>query len=193
MKRAFVLLAVLVLAGGTVWGQEPPVSHYENLKCYEQLVGQWLYEGTIGEDIPTMAAKGDALSLRLNYRWILDKNAVESNLVVHINGEPSSQGKHLIFWDPVDEQIMQGGLTSRGVRTVATVHYDDAAKKWTVKSSGVDSRGQSLSRTLVLTLKDKNTLAAQILNRQGGLVQGDSPTYTYTRVQRAKKAKKAQT
>ncbi|MHB0958854.1 MAG: hypothetical protein ACYC6N_21530 [Pirellulaceae bacterium] len=47
---------------------------------------------------------------------------------------------------------------------------------------GCDGKGEEKSSTLVIKLKDKDSLEVQELNRRGGFAQGDSPKYIYKRV-----------
>ena len=51
MERVAIFLTVVVLASGATSAEDKFGPHYEHLKCYQQLIGTWKYEGPILEDI----------------------------------------------------------------------------------------------------------------------------------------------
>ena len=191
MKRVVFALAAAVIVCRVSWGQEEVVtSHFEHLKCYQQLIGQWQYEGPILEDIKGVVEKGGEVSARVSYRWIVEKNAIESNFNFEVKDGMKGTAKNLILWDPSEKRILEGGVNSLGGHVMSSVTYDAANKSWTMESKGVDGKGEPTSATVVITMQDENTYIYQAFNRQGGLAEGDSPKYTYKRVESAKGAKR---
>ncbi len=188
MRRILVVSLTLVVAAGwgaacgTVRAQEAVTPHHEYLRSYDQLIGQWQYEGPMQEDVPGVAQEGDEVLIRVSNRWILDKNVMESDYVFQVNGRKRGGAKLLVFWDPVEECIMEGGLNSTGGRTLSNVTYDEHTKTWLLASRGVDRTGKPTSETGMIVLLDENTYYFQALRREGGPVVGDGPRYTYRRV-----------
>lgn len=67
---------------------------------------------------------------------------------------------------------------------MSTVTYDAATKAWTYTTRGCDGKGEDKTSTLVMRLKNADSLEVQELDRKGGFAQGDSPKHTYNRVKK---------
>jgi hypothetical protein len=185
MKYVTATVIAAVVACGVSYGQEMP-SNYEHLKCYDQLIGTWVYEGPALESVPDIVEKGDAVILRQTFKWILEKNVVEATFYGEVKGGFKGSGKGLIGWDTAEQRIISGGMNSFGGHGLSTITYDADAKTWTTKSEGTDGSGEKTSGTSVLRLTGKDTIVIQDFDRKGGLFQGDSPKYTYKRVKRGR-------
>ena len=184
MKQFFTAMIISTIFCGMSHGQEMP-SNYEHLKSFEARIGQWIYEGPILEDIADIVAKGDDIDNSWTAKWVLGKNAIETNLSVTVKKSGLEYtSKHLIGWDAENNRIINGGMDSFGGHELSTVIYDPATKTWTSKSKGSDIKGEETSSTFVATLVDKDSLQVQAFDRKGGLAQGDSPKYTYKRVKK---------
>ena len=185
MKQAILTLTAVVLACCVALGQEQPGPNYAHLKCFEQLIGTWGYDGPLQEDVPVLGGKNSKLAVRLTWDWVLNKSAVESNAVVELQGV-KLLGKSLIGWDVAGKQIIGAGMNSFGDHDLSTVSYDDATKTWTTQSKGVDEKGRRTSATIVGRLTDADTYEWQMKDRKGGDVPGDSPKYIFKRIKQAK-------
>ena len=117
----------------------------------------------------------------------MNKSAVEYNWTVVFEDGSELSGKTLIGWQADDKEIVQGGMSSIGGVGLGTVTPDKAANTLTVKTEGVDGKGEETSSKILLTKKDKDTFTWQALEREGGLVEGPSPVYTFKRVKRQAK------
>ena len=73
-----MLSTTLLLAASMVVAQveEGPPGH-EHLKCYDQLIGTWCYDGPLLEDTP-QAKKGSEFLAHMSFEWILDGAAIET-------------------------------------------------------------------------------------------------------------------
>ena len=182
MKRALLTLAAVLLASGVAFGQEQTGPNYEHLKCYEQLIGTWVCDGLLQEDVSVLGEKNSKLLVRISWHWILNKNAVELNGSVELQKEVKLVAKSLIGWDTAEGRIIEGGMNSIGGHDMGTMVYDEANKMWTTKSKGVDEQGRTTSATIVGRLIDADTFEWQMKDRQGGDETGDSPKYTFKRV-----------
>jgi hypothetical protein len=101
---------------------------------------------------------------------------------VEIEGEKKFSGKALIGWNAADKKIAYRSMGSLGGMGMGTVVFDRQAKTSTLTSKGVDGKGEKMSRTTEITMKDKDTFVIQDFDRKGGFAEGDSPKYTYKRV-----------
>lgn len=179
LTTALAILAILVC--GISYGQER-TSNYEHLKCYDQLIGTWTYDGPALETLPEILNKGDHVVVRVTYKWILDKGAVEVDYFSESKSGGKVTARGLIGWNRANGQIIEVGMNSWGGHSMATDTYDPATKTWRSVRKGVNSKGNATSSILVLTLQDKDTYVSQALGRKGGVTEGDGPKVVYKRV-----------
>jgi hypothetical protein len=190
MKRLFAFFFSACLLGGLASGQEMP-SNYQHIKCYDQLIGTWEHAGPSTESVEGLLEKGDPIRLRLRMRWIVEKNAVETDLTAEIvNSGFTFRSRGMIGWDPAAKQIVEGAMNSIGGSNHAMVTYDPDKKTFTSINKGVDGQGEPVTSRTILTVKDKDTITIQGLDRKGGLLEGDGAVLTYKRVARGKGGRK---
>lgn len=182
MKRVVTGLCVVVLLCGVAYGQSTPGSNYEHLKCFDQLIGNWIYDGPLLEDIPGIGEKGTKAVTHISFAWILNKNAVEAMWSIEPVAGTKIAGKGLLGWDVAGQRIIGGGMNSAGGHDLSTMTYDPATKTLTSKEEGTDGEGKANTSTNLMTLSDPDTLVFQITERTGGSVQGDSPKLILKRV-----------
>jgi hypothetical protein len=186
MKKILNLCVASCFVCLSAYGQDDAPSNYEHLKCFDQVIGNWVYEGPATEDVEGVVKKGQPIKIRLSYRWVLDKNAIETNISGEVNVEGGFKMaiKGMIVWDAKNEQIIDGSADSLGGHSLATVVYDKNAKTFTTTSQGVTGTGEDISSRTVLTIKEKNAVVVQVFDRKGGFAEGDGPALTYKRVAR---------
>ena len=173
--------AVLVLALTVAAGQgEGPAPNYENLKCYEALIGTWCYDGPLLEETPE-AKKGSPFVARMSFAWILNKGAIEVTWKVKYEAGIETTGKSLHGWDPKERRLVIGGMDSLGALHLGTVAYDSATKTWTLDLKGVSPSGDDTSTTITNTLPNPDTLVWQAKERRGSVPAGQSPQYHFKR------------
>jgi hypothetical protein len=180
-SRAMLSVASLAVASAILLGQaEETVSNYEHMKCYDQLVGTWCYDGPLLEDTP-IAKKGSDFLAHMSFTWILNKSAIEVTWKVEYEGGVEVTGKSLHGWNPAEDHIVTGGMDSLGALHLGEVSHDCEKKLWTLKLKGVAPSGDSTSTTITNTLPNPNTLVWQATERQGGDLTGPSPKYEFKR------------
>jgi hypothetical protein len=172
---------MLATCGYALAQEEQAKSPPEQLQCYEQLVGNWICETTMEEDIPGLAEKGTKLVLRSSWQWILDKQAIETSWSARPEGKPRIAGRGLLTWDTAGSGIVGGGVNSMGGHGLERTTYDAATKTWTTKLEGPDGQGRQITATLVVKLIDANSYTFQITEQAGGDASGPSALYTYKR------------
>lgn len=72
--------------------EEAPLSHYEQLKDLEWLVGKWMYKNEFSE-------------FNAEVEWIENKNFLKQKFVVNHLGIKDLQGEQLIYWDPSVKKV----------------------------------------------------------------------------------------
>jgi len=187
MKRALLTLVAIVITCGWALAQEQSAGPPEQLQCYEQLVGNWLFEGEMQDEVPGMPAKGTKLVWRASWQWIVDRQALESSYMLRAEGAPRIAGRGLITWDPAASRIVSGEVSSMGGYSLSAVTYDAQNKTWTEQAQGVDKQGRSITWTAVTKLVDADTVTWQITEQAGGDVTGPGSVYTLKRDFQARK------
>ena len=184
MQRAVAACAIACLMSVSATGQEQAGSNYEHLKCYDQLIGAWEYEGPAPESAEGIVNEGDTIRIRITFAWIFNKNALESTFFGEVKKADgiSVTGKSLIGWDTAKKGIIEGGLNSFGGHYLGMSVYDEKSKTLTTQNQSVDGEGKELFHKTVWTIKDKDTCTVQLLDRKGGPVEGDGPALMYKRV-----------
>ena len=184
-----LIAATIVLTCGLSYGQEEPGPNFEHLKSYGPMLGTWRYEGPLLEDLPGIAEKGPKILFQFSWRRILNKNVVEENVLVELDGKTIIAGKALIGWNAEKKEIAYGGMNSLGNLHLGTVAFDKATKTSTLTTKGIDKDGEEISFKAVVTKTGRDTLTWQALQRAGGIVEGPSPVYAFKRVKRVKRTK----
>jgi hypothetical protein len=182
MKRVAITLTVVVLSCCVSYGQEVTGPNSEHLKCFDPMIGTWQYEGPLLEDVPEIAKKGSDLVFQFSWRRILNKSVVEENWAIEFEGGATLAGKALIGWNAAEKHLSYGGMDSYGGMSLGVVVFDADAKSSTLTEKGIDGDGKETSFKGVVIKTGKDTLTWQALERVGGIVEGPSPVYTYTRV-----------
>ena len=168
MRRVVIAVTVVLATCGLAFGQPSASSNYEQLKCHEPLIGDWVYDGPVLDEVPGFAEKGSKVVFRISWQWILDKNAIDVTWSMELEGKPTISGKGLIAWDKAASRIVGGGVDSGGGYGLDTTTYDEATKTFTTKSQGVDGEARSVTSTSVLKIVDADTITVPGDRTSGG-------------------------
>jgi uncharacterized protein (TIGR02246 family) len=126
------------------------LSHYENLKDLEWLIGEWIDEI-------------DGVKIEITCRWTENKNFISRTFVVSNAEEVGSSGLQIIGWDSKNNRILSWLFDSNGnVITGAWAKRDD---RWTVQSVASLVDGVSGSFISVFHPLEDGTYAWQKINR----------------------------
>ena len=182
-KRVTTLLvasAVLFACGLSYGAEKKAPSNYKHLKAFGAKIGTWVYEGPLQEDGPEIGKEeGAQMVVKLSYKWILKRNAVEINWTIAFEDTVGLAGKNIVCWDPASQQIVGGNVDSNGAHGMSKIVISEDGKKWTSKGEGVASDGTKTTSTIVHTLTDPDTLVWQAFDRTGKEPTGDSPKYVF--------------
>jgi len=167
-----------MLTATMVLGQAKQLpSNYEHMKSYDALIGTWVYDGPLLEDVPELAKKGTKYRLEGTLKWILNNNAIEEDWKVAFDGGVTISVKALTGWDVIEKRMICGGMGSDGGYFFAAVTFDEKEKTWVYKTGGVGGDGKKSSENFWMTLSDANTLVIQSKNRAGLGLPPESPKY----------------
>jgi uncharacterized protein (TIGR02246 family) len=150
-----------------------PVSHYEQLKELEWMIGEW-------------ARNDKDVEVRIICSWKANKNFMNRFFTVKVKGEITHQGLQIVGWDQLQQRIRSWIFETDGTFGESTWQRD--GNRWTIKSQGVLPEGKRTIATQVITKVDADNFRWQSLARavDGRLLPNTEET-TLTRV--AKKEK----
>ena len=191
MKRMITVLVAVAITCGVSLGQDKEGPNSEQLKGFDPMIGTWRYEGPLLEDVPDIAKKGTNFVFQFSWKRILDKSAVEENWSVEYEGAKKISGKSLIGWNAARKQLLYGGMDSLGGMTWGTITPDTAAQTMPLTAKGIDGDGQETSFIGIVKKTSEDTVTWQGLERVGGGATGDSPVYTFKRVEKAERKESA--
>jgi hypothetical protein len=158
IRDKIVLLTVTasfcVMANMAV-GQEAP-SNYEHLKEYgEVIIGEWVTEFDVDFDYPPLVKKGDKALIKDVNKWILNKNAIDSQTNIEVNGVTILSAHGTIGWDKAAKRIVSYGFNSLGGRGEGVI--EKRGDKWYSAGNGVDAMGKVGAGMSILTIIDSDT------------------------------------
>jgi uncharacterized protein (TIGR02246 family) len=127
-----------------------PVSHYEQLKPLEWLIGTW-----IDED--------DEARVEGTCQWAKNQNFITRSFTVEMPGQSELTGVQFIGWDGSKGKIRSWAFDSDGGFTEGTwTNKDD---RWIVESAAVLPDGRKSSSINVMKLLDDGAVSWQITGR----------------------------
>jgi uncharacterized protein (TIGR02246 family) len=130
-----------------------PLSHYEQLKELEWMIGMW-----VDQD------KQDRIETTC--RWTKNQNFITRSFAVSIADRIELSGMQIIGWDPAAKQIRSWVFDSDGAFGEGVWTKKD--KRWYVQSTGTLPDGRKSSSTNIITYVDDNTFTWQSVDREAG-------------------------
>lgn len=138
---------------------QEPVSHFEQLKSLEWLVGKW-------ED------SDENVDILLDTQWDKYKNFITQNFKMKIYGQDDIEGKQIVAWDPIKEVIRSWIFDSDGGFGSGTWKKED--KRWYATMVFTLSDGRVASSTNIYTpIDDKSYSFASIEREVDGEILPD--------------------
>ena len=123
MKRLVTLAALAAfLTCGFAYGEEPG-PNYDHLKPLEWMIGEWVLESTLDEDVPNIGEAGDQFDLSIKWSWGLRRNIINEQMTVLVNDKVKWTSKAIKGWDAEKEQIVSTGFDSSGGHGNSIVTY----------------------------------------------------------------------
>ena len=138
-----------------VTDEDTPVvlSHYEQLKELEWMVGSW-----VDQD--------EEATVVTECSWTRNNNFLTRAFTIRIRDRIDLAGMQIIGWDAATKQIRSWVFDSGGGFGQAT--WKKAGNRWNIQRSGVLPDGQKTSSVIIITYVDDNTCTIQSVSRMAG-------------------------
>lgn len=147
------------------------VSHYEQLKPLEWLIGTW-----VDED--------DEARVEGTCQWAKNQNFITRSFTVEMPGQPELTGVQFIGWDASKGKIRSWAFDSDGGFTEGT--WTNKENRWIVESAAVLPDGRKASSINIMKLLDDSTVSWQITGRDvDGEILPNLPEVKISRVRQA--------
>lgn len=132
--------------------EEVPVvlSHYEQLKELEWMIGDWV-DADDQDRIETTCA------------WTRNKNFITRSFTVSVQGRIDMAGMQVIGWDAAAKQIRSWVFDSDG--GVAEGRWTKKDNRWSVATTGTLPDGRKASSVSIITYVDDDQFKWQSVNR----------------------------
>ena len=147
------------------------VSHYEQLKPLEWLIGTW-----VDED--------ESARVESTCQWAKNQNFLTRTFIIELANEPGLSGVKVICWDGSQGKIRSWAFDSDGGFAEGSwTHKDD---RWIVESAAVLPDGRKSSSINIMKLLDDGTVSWQITGRDvDGEILPNLPEVKISRVRQA--------
>jgi uncharacterized protein (TIGR02246 family) len=129
------------------------VSHYEQLKPLEWMVGQW-------------TSAEDNAEVELDCNWTKNQNFLTRAFKITIDGSVSAAGMQLIGWDPATKMIRSWTFDSNGAFADAT--WGEKGGRWFIRNRGTLPDGRDATMVNVMKKVDDNAFTWQTIERTAG-------------------------
>ncbi len=132
--------------------KEVPVilSHHDNLKELEWLIGKWIDADNTGSVETTCA-------------WTRNKNFMTRSFTVSLDGQVDLAGMQIIGWDPAEKQIRSWLFDSDG--GFAEGRWTKNGNRWSIVTAGTLPDGGKTSSVNVITMLDNDSFQWKSINR----------------------------
>jgi uncharacterized protein (TIGR02246 family) len=126
------------------------LSHYEQLKELEWMLGTWV-DGD------------DHASIETTCQWTRNKNFITRSFTVSVEDRIDMTGMQLIGWDPAAKQIRSWVFDSDG--GFAEGRWTKKDNRWSITTTGTTHDGLKATSVNVITYVDDNQFKWQSVNR----------------------------
>jgi uncharacterized protein (TIGR02246 family) len=127
-----------------------PLSHYEQLKVLEWMVGRWV-------------DRNENASVEAECKWAKNQNFLVRSFKVSIADRIDMAGMQVIGWDPVAKTIRSWTFDSDGAFAQAT--WTQKGSKWFISNKGITVDGRKATMVNVMKLVDENSFTWQTIER----------------------------
>jgi uncharacterized protein (TIGR02246 family) len=129
------------------------LSHYEQLKELEWMIGSWI-DGD------------DEARIETTCQWTRNKNFMTRSFTVSIRDRIDMAGMQIIGWDPAAKQIRSWVFDSDG--GFAEGRWTKKDNRWSITTTGTTPDGGKASSVNVITCVDDNQFKWQSVSRMAG-------------------------
>jgi uncharacterized protein (TIGR02246 family) len=132
--------------------KEVALSHYEQLKALEWMVGQW-------------TADSDYAEVELDCIWTKNQNFLTRAFKIAID-DNSMSGMQIIGWDPAAKAIRSWTFDSNG--TFAEATWEQRGGRWFIRNRGTLPDGRAATMVNVMKPLNENSFTWQTIERTAG-------------------------
>ena len=144
-----------------------PISHYEQLKPLEWMIGSWIDEDA-------------SATIETVCNWTENRNFITRSFTVVIDGEIDLRGTQVIGWDPAAETIRSWLFDARVTFGSGTWKQD--GDRWVIRTSQVLGGGERASAINIITRIDDDQFTWRSTAREvDGQLLPDLGVYTVVR------------
>jgi uncharacterized protein (TIGR02246 family) len=129
------------------------LSHYEQLKDLEWMIGTWI-DGD------------DQARIETTCQWTRNRNFITRSFTVSVGDQIDMAGMQIIGWDPAAKQIRSWVFDSDG--GFAEGRWTRKGNRWSITTSGTTPEGLKASSVNVITCVDDSQFKWQSVNRMAG-------------------------
>ncbi len=132
---------------------DPPPSHYENLKVLEWMVGDWTSED-------------QGVDVELDCNWTKNQNFLTRAFKITVDDDVTASGLQIIGWDPVAKTIRSWTFDANGTFTEGT--WEQNRDRWFIRNRGTLPDGRSATMVNVMKKVDADSFTWQTIERTAG-------------------------
>lgn len=129
------------------------VSHYEQLKQLEWMIGTWVDEDDVNR-------------IETTCEWTKNQNFITRSFTVSVRNRIQMSGMQFVGWDPAKKQIRSWVFDSDGGFSEGLWTKKD--KSWHIQSVGTLPDGGKSSSINIITMVDDNSFTWQSIDREAG-------------------------
>jgi uncharacterized protein (TIGR02246 family) len=129
------------------------LSHYEQLKDLEWMIGTWV-------------DADDQARIETTCQWTRNKNFITRSFTVLVDDRVDMAGMQVIGWDPAEKQIRSWVFDSDG--GFAEGRWTRQGNRWSIVTAGMLADGGKASSVNVITRVDDDQFKWKSLNRTAG-------------------------
>jgi uncharacterized protein (TIGR02246 family) len=133
--------------------KEVVISHYEQLKPLEWMIGRWV-------------DKDENVDIKTECNWTKNQNFITRSFTVAVHGRINMSGMQIVGWDPAAKTIRSWTFDSDGGFAEAT--WTRKGEKWFIHNKGVLADGRKASMVNVIKPVDANSFTWQTIERTAG-------------------------
>ena len=133
--------------------KEVALSHYEQLKVLEWMVGDW-------------SSDDDNAKVELNCNWTKNQNFLTRKFSISVDGDTAFSGMQVIGWDPTTKTIRSWTFDSNG--TFADATWEEKGGRWFIRNRGTLADGRAATMINVMKPVDANSFTWQTIERTAG-------------------------
>ncbi len=134
---------------------EPPPSHYEQLRALEWMVGTWVDQDD-----------DDNATIETEVKWAKNRNFLTRSYAVTVGDDIQLSGMQVIGWDPAAKAIRSWTFDSDG--GFAEAMWERKGDRWYIRNHGILADGRKGTMTNVIKQIDDKSFSWKTIDQTAG-------------------------